>query len=294
MSYPASSAVASPSEPIAPIARRELTAVFAPREADTNKGSFGAVGILGGGPGMTGAALLAARAALKLGAGKVFIGFPTDVLPFPCDMLHPELMLRDARGLLSAKVVTTWVAGCGLGETDTAVALLETLMASVNDTPLVLDADGLNLLAANRVQLPRSTHTVLTPHPAEAGRLLGSDAQAVQHDRPAAARALVAKFGTWIVLKGANTLIASPGGDLRINQTGNPGLATGGTGDTLAGMMGALIAQGIPMGEAVMGAVWLHGAAADLLASRGIGPTGMTAGELPDAARELRNGARRS
>lgn len=286
MSHPTSSAVA-PAIPA--IARADLAAVFAPRDADTNKGSFGAVGILGGGPGMTGAALLAARAALKLGAGKVFIGFPTDDLPFPCDMLHPELMLRDARGLLAGKVVTSWVAGCGLGETDAAVALLQSLMASIEDTPLVLDADGLNLLAAKRFDLPRSAHTVLTPHPAEAGRLLGSDAKAVQNDRPAAARALAATFGTWIVLKGANTLIASPTGDLRVNTTGNPGLATGGTGDTLAGMIGALIAQQVPMREAVMGAVWLHGAAADLLASRGIGPMGMTAGELPDAARELRN-----
>lgn len=286
MSHPTSSAVA-PAIPA--IARADLTAVFAPRDADTNKGSFGAVGILGGGPGMTGAALLAARAALKLGAGKVFIGFPTDEIPFPCDMLHPELMLRDARGLLADKVVTSWVAGCGLGETDAAVALLQSLMASSEHTPLVLDADGLNLLAAKRFDLPRSTHTVLTPHPAEAGRLLGSDAKAVQEDRPAAARALAAAFGTWIVLKGANTLIASPTGDLHVNTTGNPGLATGGTGDTLAGMIGALIAQRIPMHEAVRGAVWLHGAAADLLASRGIGPIGMTAGELPDVARELRN-----
>ena len=290
MRHPAPSAVTPAISPdIAPVNRTDLTAVFAPREADTNKGSFGAVGILGGGPGMTGAALLAARAALKLGAGKVFVGFATDDLPFPCDMLHPELMLRDARGLLAAKVVTSWVAGCGLGETDTAVALLQSLMDSLEDTPLVLDADGLNLLAAKRFALPRSTHTVLTPHPAEAGRLLGSDAKAVQHDRPAAARALAATFGTWIVLKGANTLIASPTGDLRVNTTGNPGLATGGTGDTLAGMIGALIAQQVPMHEAVMGAVWLHGAAADLLASRGVGPMGMTAGELPDAARELRN-----
>lgn len=273
------------------IDRAALPALFAPRCRDTHKGSFGTVGVVGGGPGMTGAALLAARAALKTGAGKVLVGFAQDAAPLACDPLQPELMLRDARSLLEEDWgVTAWVAGCGIGTGALAANALSELFVLRRAAPLVLDADGLNLLARGDIQPNWGEGTVvLTPHPAEAGRLLGVDTAEVQADRPAAARKLALRYRAWIVLKGAGTVVTSPDGDLRVNTSGNPGLATAGTGDVLAGMLGSLIAQKLPLDQAVAGAVWLHGAAADALVAQGVGPIGLTAGELADAARALRN-----
>lgn len=274
-----------------PILRQDLPALFAPRPADSHKGTFGTVAVIGGGPGMTGAALLAARAALKTGAGKVLVGFAQETAPLPCDPLQPELMLRDAAGLHAAGLpVDAWVAGCGLGIGAAGLAALSAVFEQRGDAPLVLDADGLNLLAAGRLPSWGPGPVILTPHPAEAARLLGGSVAQVQSDRPAAARALAARHQAWVVLKGAGTLVCRPDGHCRRNLTGNPGLATAGTGDVLAGMLGSLAAQGIPLDQAVPGAVWLHGAAADALVNAGVGPIGLVAGELADAARQLRNG----
>ncbi|MGE8691539.1 MAG: NAD(P)H-hydrate dehydratase [Achromobacter sp.] len=275
------------------IDRAALPALFARRGTDTHKGSFGTVGVVGGGPGMTGAPLLAARAALKTGAGKVLVGFAQETAPMACDPLQPELMLRDARSLLEDDWgVTAWVAGCGIGTGILAANVLSELFVLRRGAPLVLDADGLNLLARGEIQPSWGAGpVVLTPHPAEAGRLLGSGAADVQADRMGAARELARRYRAWVVLKGAGTVVCSPEEELRVNTSGNPGLATAGTGDVLAGMLGALIAQKLPLDQAVAGAVWLHGAAADALVARGIGPIGLTAGELADAARGLRNGA---
>jgi hydroxyethylthiazole kinase-like uncharacterized protein yjeF len=129
----------------------------------------------------------------------------------------------------------------------------------------------------------------MTPHPLEAARLLGVTAALVQQDRLAAARELAERLQAIVVLKGSGTVIARPDGAVVINPTGNPGLATGGTGDVLAGLAGSLLAQGWPAWEAALGAVWLHGAAADRLVERGIGPIGLTAGELPSALRDQIN-----
>jgi hydroxyethylthiazole kinase-like uncharacterized protein yjeF len=159
--------------------------------------------------------------------------------------------------------------------------------------PVVIDADGLNLVAASldlqdRVAR-RQAGTVLTPHPLEAARLLGISAAEVQADRLGTARNLAKRLQAVVVLKGAGSVIARPEGDVVINPTGNPGLATGGSGDVLAGVCGALLAQGWPAWEAAIGAVWMHGAAADRLVESGIGPVGMTAGELPAAIRSVFN-----
>lgn len=277
--------------PAVPIDRAALPALFAPRADDSHKGSFGTVGVVGGGPGMTGAALLAARAALKTGAGKVLVGFVQETLPLPCDPLQPELMLRDFRSLLEEDWgVTAWVAGCGIGMGALPANALSELFVLRRHAPLVLDADGLNLLARGEIRPTWGAGpVVLTPHPAEAARLLGVGTDAIQRDRPAAARQLAQRFQAWVVLKGAGTVVCAPDGGLYINTTGNPGLATAGTGDVLAGMLGGLIAQKLPLDQAVLGAVWLHGAAADALVGQGIGPIGLTAGELADAARALRN-----
>jgi hydroxyethylthiazole kinase-like uncharacterized protein yjeF len=274
-----------------PIHPDQLPALFARRATDSHKGNFGSVGIIGGAAGMTGAALLAGRAALQLGAGKVLLGFVQDPPPLACDPLQPELMLRTAQALLEGQWgITAWVAGCGIGTDVIATQALSTLFQSRAATPLVLDADGLNLLARGEIQPNWGVGpVVLTPHPAEAGRLLGQESDQVQADRPAAARALARRYDAWVILKGAGTLICRPSGDCQINTRGNPGLASAGTGDVLAGMLGALIAQGIPLEQAVTGAVWLHGAAADALVARGVGPIGLCANELISAARALRN-----
>jgi ADP-dependent NAD(P)H-hydrate dehydratase len=285
-----------PNSPIAPdklpsVQRGNLPDVFAPRLSDTNKGSFGTLGILGGGPGMSGAAILAARAALRLGAGKVFVGFADSECPMACDPIQPELMLRTASALLDhSKMVTTWAAGCGIGDVWASAERLQRLFSIRGQAPMVLDADGLNLLARGAIRADwGSAPVVLTPHPAEAGRLLGTSAAAVQADRVRAARELAARYGAWVVLKGTGTIVCDPEGDCTINPTGNAGLATAGTGDVLTGMVASLIAQSLPISQAVRGAVWLHGAAADALAAEGVGPIGLTAGEVIDAARRLRN-----
>jgi len=268
----------------------DLPALFVARPVDSHKGTFGTVAILGGGPGMVGAPILAGRAALKTGAGKVFVGFAQTDCPMPCDPLQPELMLRDADALLQTRPpVDAWVAGCGLGMSGQASSMLRTLFGLRGNTPLVLDADGLNLLAAGRLPPWGPGPVILTPHPAEAARLLGCTAREIQANRQHAARALAHQHQAWVVLKGAGTLVCRPDGQCTMNSTGNPGLATAGTGDVLAGMMGSLIAQGIALDQAVPGAVWLHGAAADALVAAGLGPIGLTAGELADAARQLRN-----
>jgi hydroxyethylthiazole kinase-like uncharacterized protein yjeF len=166
------------------------------------------------------------------------------------------------------------------------------------DVPVVLDADALNLVASYTV-LQSAVHsrkqpTLLTPHPAECGRLLGSATQDVQADRIGAAQRLAAKLKSHVALKGNGTVTAAPDGRWWINASGNPGMASAGMGDVLTGFVGALAAQGLAPEEALLAGVHLHGAAADALVARGVGPLGLTAGELIDLARELANRAGRA
>ncbi|UOF94168.1 MAG: NAD(P)H-hydrate dehydratase [Bordetella sp.] len=269
-----------------------LPTVFKKRNSSANKGCFGTICILGGGIGMVGAPLLAGRAALKTGAGKVLIGFAQKKTPLNCDILYPELMLSNAMYWLKSNIsINVWVAGCGLGQSNLSKILLNYLIKYQN-TPLVLDADGLNLLAKRRISINTQNNLrpiVLTPHPVEASRLLNLTVKQIQSDREGSALALSKLYKSWIVLKGKDTIICQPDGLIMKNTTGNVGLATSGTGDVLSGIIGSLIAQNISLEEAVPGAVWLHGAAADLLVSQGIGPIGLTAGELSEAVRKLRN-----
>lgn len=233
---------------------------LAPRAANSHKGSYGRCAIQGGARGMVGAALIAARAALRLGAGRVYV----DCLGAPellFDPIQPELMFRPAAELPELEAL---VLGCGLGDGEAARSAL--IAALARACPLVLDADALNLLAADvglqADLLARSAITVLTPHPAEAARLLRRSVAEVQSDRVGAARELAVATGSIVVLKGAGSVLALRSGRAWINPTGGPALATAGTGDALAGMLGAFFAQGYDMVTATLAAVWLHGQAA--------------------------------
>ena len=275
------------------------------RAGNAHKGTFGTLGIVGGNAGMVGAALLAGRAALFAGAGKVRVALLDAVIPV--DPVHPELMLSSLDETLRADVV---LVGPGGGAAPEGILAREVLSRAIDlAVPLVLDADALNVLARDaslRDRLARRTApTVVTPHPAEAARLLGSDTSRgsdssrrqvpdpipfsrrqvsdpipVQADRVAAALALARLLRASVVLKGAGSVCAFSDGRWSINTTGNPGLASAGTGDVLAGVVGALLAQRLAPGDALELAVCVHGAAADALVARGIGPAGLTASEV--------------
>lgn len=267
-----------------------LRQALPPRPHNFHKGGAGSVGVLGGAQGMVGAAVLAGRAALKLGAGKVFLGLLSDHPP-QVDYTQPELMLRTPHELLEAGMITVFAAGPGMGTVKSAEQLLrEVLDANV---PLVLDADALNLIAASKTLQARlqkrSAPCVLTPHPAEAARLLVCATAAVQADRVQAAVELAQRYRAVAVLKGNGSIIASPDGSWLINASGNPGMASAGMGDVLTGMIAALLAQGAGARAAAAAAVWLHGAAADTLAGEGKGPIGIGASEVIDAARRRLN-----
>jgi hydroxyethylthiazole kinase-like uncharacterized protein yjeF len=277
-----------------PTLSRALPEPLRRARANVHKGSFGTPGIIGGADGMVGAGILAGRAALYLGAGKVWVGLVTERRP-AIDWLQPELMLKSARDVLASHP-DALVVGPGIGSGDTARELLASALGQ--RVSLVLDADALNLIAAEeklaRALAARDAPTALTPHPAEAARLLATTTAAIQEDRLAAALALAERFRAAVVLKGAGSVLAFGDGTWAINASGNAGLASGGTGDVLSGMLGALLAQGVVMDEALRIAVCLHGAAADALVAEGDGPAGLTASELAPKARELLNAAARS
>ncbi|HLX22137.1 MAG TPA: NAD(P)H-hydrate dehydratase [Usitatibacter sp.] len=266
-----------------------------PRAHNSHKGDFGTLAVIGGNRGMVGAALLAARAALLCGAGKVRTGLLSPDAP-AVDLLHPEVMLGTVDDALKADVI---VAGPGAGQSPsaTSVSMFErtVLPALINSSkPMVLDADALNAIAFNSgleddLASRKKGSTILTPHPGEAARLLHKDNAAVNGDRLAAALALAKRFNAQVVLKGAGSICASPGGMWSINTTGNPGLASGGTGDVLAGIVGAMLAQGLDPAKALRYAVCLHGAAADSCVARGLGPAGLAASEVALEARRVMN-----
>jgi hydroxyethylthiazole kinase-like uncharacterized protein yjeF len=249
------------------------------------------LGIVGGSDGMVGASILAGRAALHLGAGKVLVGLAARERP-AVDWQQPELMLRDAGQVLD-QPLNALVIGPGLGTGDVGRRWLDRALRL--PIPLVIDADALNLIAADAALgttvAARVAPTVVTPHPAEAARLAGVDTARIQRDRLEAALTLAHRLECAVILKGSGSVLAYPSGNWEINDGGNSGLASGGTGDVLAGMIGALLAQGIARETAAPLAVCLHGAAADALVAQGIGPLGLTASELGPAARRLLNDA---
>ena len=265
------------------------------RARNSHKGSFGSLAVVGGNRGMVGAALLAARAGLLCGAGKVRLGLLTPEPP-AVDVAHAELMIGPVDESLAMDVI---VAGPGAGRSPSATSVsafertvLPGLIAAAK--PLVLDADALNALAYNDtlravLSARRRAATILTPHPAEAARLLGVRTEDVQARRVESALELASRLHAHVVLKGAGSICAFPDGGWSINTTGNPGLASGGTGDVLAGIIGAMLCQGLEAQRALEYAVCLHGAAADACVARGIGPIVLTASEVSLEARAVLN-----
>ncbi len=256
---------------------------LAVRSPVAHKGQFGHLLVIGGDLGMGGAALLSADSALRAGAGLVSVATRAEHVAAAL-VRRPEIMcaaVASANQLLAlVERSDVCVVGPGLGQAAWGRSLLSGV--SGIGQPQVWDADALNLLAAGQVAAPRQG--VLTPHPGEAARLLGIDTAALQADRPAAARALAQRFGLVVVLKGAGSLIAAPDGRLALCNRGHPAMAGAGLGDVLAGLIGALLAQGMTAYDAACLAVWLHARAGEVLAAQG---RGLAAGDLPGTIRQL-------
>lgn len=276
------------------IEQSQVAKLLPERPEDSHKGLFGTVAVIGGASGMTGAALLAGRAALKLGAGCVHVVLLADNAP-SVDLLQPELMLHKAGDFMDTPLALSLskgnsviAIGCGMGSGELAGKLLAEALQS--PSALVLDADALNLIAAHPdlrdLAVARKAATILTPHPGEAARLLNCSTAEVQKDRVAAIQKLANLFACSAVLKGADSLCATSRG-LFVNKTGNPGMSGPGMGDVLTGMIAALIAQSLSVDDALLLAVHLHGAAGDELVKQTA--VGMTATELTDQARQLLN-----
>lgn len=265
---------------------------FSPRHHSSHKGTFGHVFVAGGSEGMTGAVALAAQAAIRSGAGLVSACIPaslnyvmenklTEVMSIPLPENENGILGPEAADVLSEKAGKDDVIAVGPGlstlpGTDDFVSNL--LLKS--PCPLVIDADGLNAIAANPdVLLETNVSLIITPHPGEMARLTGYTTQEIQSNRINVSRNFASQFGVVVVLKGANTVVAVPNGEVYINSTGNPGLATAGTGDVLTGLVASFLAQGLPLEKAAAAAAYVHGATADNLKTT-IGERGMTAGEI--------------
>ncbi len=290
--------------------RYRASDVLPERNPDGHKGNFGHVLVVGGSKGMSGAAALAASAALRSGAGLVTVGCPAglnDVLEAQCTEAMTASLPETRDGSLAESGVEAALAlagkrdvvalGPGIGRSLQSGAFVRELAMAVG-VPLVVDADGLNAFeGASAALQARSASTILTPHPGEAGRLLGTSSGEVNRDRVGAARELARLTGAVVLLKGACTVAASPDGRVIINPTGGPNLATAGSGDVLTGLVAALIAQGLGALEAAALAAFVHGMAGDRIALRR-GDAGLLAGELaeelPRAMQELREEGRES
>jgi hydroxyethylthiazole kinase-like uncharacterized protein yjeF len=274
----------------------DAASLLKPRSTDSHKGTYGHPLIIAGSRGKSGAAILASRGALRTGAGLVTTAIPESIAAIVAAG-QPELMtepMPDRDGHFAAPSAidqlkllaagkTALVAGPGIGVSDATRELVNWLVSegAQPGRPLLIDADGLNVVAALGPALLRSAHgpIVLTPHPGEMARLLGISTAAVNADRIGAAHRLVDLTGAAALLKGARTVIATPDGHLFVNSSGNPGMATPGMGDVLSGIIGALLGQGMSGGDALALGAFAHGLAADRLVDK-IGPVGYLAGDL--------------
>jgi hydroxyethylthiazole kinase-like uncharacterized protein yjeF len=275
----------------------DIAAALPPRSADSHKGDFGRLAVVAGSRGKTGAAALAARGALRAGAGLVTVFCPASVEQAVVAAL-PETMTRglpDRGGQLAEEAEAVLgqalsqfdaaAVGPGLGTSPGVVAVLRRLLKS--GLPLLCDADALNALPGNPRAFARRAPTILTPHPGEAGRLLRASTRSIQSDRLGAASALARRSAAVVVLKGSGSLIATPRGRVTVNPTGTPLMSTAGVGDVLTGVGGALLAGGLDAETAAIVAAYLHGAAGELLALE-LGDAGLLASELADAVPRAR------
>jgi hydroxyethylthiazole kinase-like uncharacterized protein yjeF len=239
---------------------------------------------------MVGATLLAARAALHCGVGRVYASILSKDAP-NVDMFQPEIMLRSAAALTQLPQLNCVVIGPGLGRSKSALELLEFWLTK--DISLLLDADALNLVASHlhlaSIIISRDAETVITPHPGEAARLLDTSSEHIQQNRTESALKLANTLHVTCVLKGSASVCAHHDGSWFINTSGNAGLASGGTGDVLSGIVGSLMAQGLTGLHAAKLGVYVHGAAADALVAKGVGPVGLTASEVLLEARNIIN-----
>jgi NAD(P)H-hydrate epimerase len=264
------------------------------RRADTHKGSYGHLLVVAGSRGKTGAAVLACRAAMRCGSGLVTLAAPrslNNILATSLVEVMTEFLGGEEQGGLEAPSDAEWALllerknallfGPGIGVSDATQNTLRWLVRNL-DMPWVIDADGLNNLALEPNRLRHAkTAPILTPHPGEMARLIGRDIQTVQADRIGIARSFAVEHRCHLVLKGARTVIASPEGKVFINPTGNPGMASAGMGDVLAGMLAALLGQGLPAGDAMKLGVYLHGFVGDRVAGAN-GEIGLIASDIID------------
>lgn len=272
---------------------QQILSILPDRDPWAHKGDFGRILLLCGSQGYTGAAALAAMGALRSGAGLVYLGVPEDIYAIEAVKLMEPIVfpLPSTDGKLSTDAIAqimellpkmdAVLIGCGLGQSKGTQAVLKTLLREAN-VPVVVDADGINLLSRHKYLLRgRTAPTILTPHDGEFVRIAG----ALGEDRQRAAAELAREMNCIVVLKGHETLITD-GQVCYRNQTGNAGMAVGGSGDVLAGIVVSLLGQGLPPLEATATAVWLHGAAGDVCAKE-LGQYGMLPTDLLHALPRL-------
>lgn len=258
----------------------DVKAILKPRNPQSNKGDYGKLLCLCGSEGMAGAAIMSAKAALRCGVGIVNVALPSPIYPIVASQvaesiftlldyfLSGEIAPTSREALLKAfSAASACLIGCGLGNNRITSAIVCDLISN-SKIPLIIDADGINILAGNinilkGIRIP----IVLTPHPGEMARLLNTTVEDVQQNRFAYAKRFAQQYHVILVLKGAGTLIAEPNGTVRLNTTGNAGMAKAGSGDVLAGMIASFVAQGVEPALAAAGAVNLHGKAGDRCAT---------------------------
>jgi len=291
------------------ITQEDVRAVLPKRPLDANKGTFGRVLVCGGSVNYVGAMYLACEAALRVGAGLVTLATPKSLQPIlaskltevtyaPLPESEPGVMAADAAEAIRPFLANSdaLLLGCGLGQSAAALSFVEALVGRSSElAPLILDADALNLLAKTPhwwQNLPGDA--ILTPHPGEMSRLTGSSVEEIQSRRLSVARDSAMSWQKTIVLKGACTVVASPDGRASVNPTINPGLASGGTGDVLAGAIAGLVAQGLSLHDAAVDGVFLHSQASET-ARKQLGDAGMLASDLlpllPAAIKDIKEGS---
>ncbi|TPW00844.1 MAG: hypothetical protein FD125_2916, partial [bacterium] len=284
--------IAAAKIPVTLLEAADIRPLIPRRSRTAHKGTFGHAGIIAGSAGKTGAAAMAAMAALRVGTGLVTVAAPRSVsdaleaklleaMTCPVPETEARTLSRQALEPLLAFAAdkTALAIGPGIGTHPETQALVHSLLGGAK-RPMVLDADGLNAIAGHADMLGRAPGPlILTPHPGEMARLLGTTSAEIQRDRLGAASRLARERNVCVVLKGACTIVAAPDGRLAVNPTGNPGMATAGTGDVLTGLITGLLAQGLAPWEAACAGVFLHGLAGDLVASEQ-GEAGLIAGDV--------------